>query len=57
MIDSGVVHIIPNSDLINHETDIDSSCVCGPELEAVMRLDGSCGWVYLHHSLDAHETQ
>lgn len=49
------MHVVPNSDLIEHETEIGSSCPCGPELEAVMRADGSYGWVYVHHALDGRE--
>jgi hypothetical protein len=47
------IHTIPVSDLIEHEAD--PECVCGPELEAVEREDGSFGWLYTHHSLDGRE--
>lgn len=30
-------------------------CPCGPRVEAVMRDDGSNGWLYIHHSLDGRE--
>lgn len=48
-----VLHVIPRDDLIEHAADED--CVCGPTPEAVFRDDGSNGWIYRHHSLDARE--
>lgn len=50
-----VIHVIPVDDLIDHETDPDTECVCGPEVEPVERDDGSMGWLVKHHSLDGRE--
>ena len=46
-----IVHVYPENDLIDHDTDTDS-CVCGPEVEAVFRDDGSNGWLISHHMLN-----
>ena len=48
------VHVVPVNDLVEHETDGDD-CVCGPDIEAVRRDDGSVGWLVSHHSLDGRE--
>ena len=48
------VHVYPHADLIDHDTD-SSDCICGPEVEAVFRNDGSNGWLVSHHSLDGRE--
>ena len=48
------VHVSPVRDLIEHDTD-GGDCLCGPTTEAVMRDDGSNGWVVIHHSLDGRE--
>lgn len=50
----GEVHVVPTSDAIDHH---DDDCPCGPTPEPVIRDDGSCGWVHVHHSLDARERQ
>lgn len=47
------VHVIPVHDQIEHSED--EHCACGPEVEAVFRFDGSCGWLITHHSLDGRE--
>jgi hypothetical protein len=46
-------HVVPVDDLIKHETTDD--CVCGPAQQAVIRDDGSIGWVVVHHALDNRE--
>lgn len=46
------VHVEPVNDLIEH---VDDGCICGPDVEAVFRDDGSNGWVITHHSLDGRE--
>ena len=51
---TGDVHVYPVGDLIEHDTDTDD-CACGPTVHGVKRLDGSIGWVLVHHSLDARE--
>ena len=43
------LHVIPNEDMIAHETS--SGCICGPDPEVVG--DGTI--LYLHHSLDGRE--
>ena len=48
------VHVCPDSDLVEHDTD-GGDCVCGPTTEAVFRPDGSNGWLIIHHSLDGRE--
>lgn len=48
------VHTYPVNDLIEHDLE-GTDCVCGPEVEAVMREDGSNGWLISHHSLDGRE--
>ena len=50
------VHVYPDSDLIEHDTDHGEACICGPRVEAVFRDDGSNGWVIVHHSLDGRGT-
>lgn len=49
------VHVVPVNDLIEHDSDTDEGCPCGPAPEPVFRDDGSCGWVVSHHSLDGRE--
>jgi hypothetical protein len=46
-------HVIPVSDLIEHEAS--EECACMPADEAVTRPDGSCGWISIHHALDGRE--
>ena len=41
------VHVYPNNDLIEHDTD-GGDCPCGPTL--FFDADGACGWVITHHS-------
>ena len=48
------VHVYPNNDLIEHDTD-GAECPCGPTTEAVFDPDGSNGWLITHHSLDGRE--
>lgn len=48
-------HVAPIDDLIDHPTD-GTDCPCGPRVEAVMRDDGSNGWLLVHHSLDGRES-
>lgn len=47
-------HVFPVDDLIEHEAD--GGCPCGPTSEPVERVDGSIGWLLIHHSLDGRET-
>lgn len=49
------IHVIPINDLVEHDTSGDQDCICGPSEEAVMRDDGSNGWLVTHHSLDGRE--
>lgn len=49
------VHVTPSSDLIEHDTEHQEACPCGPTVEPVARGDGSFGWLYVHHSLDGRE--
>lgn len=45
------VHLVPDDDVIEHDTDPDVDCVCGPTVEPVKRDDGSVSWVHHHHAL------
>ena len=47
------VHVVPVWDTIAHEPNDD--CVCGPRTEPVERVDGSVGWLAVHHSADGRE--
>lgn len=47
------LHVVPSGDLVGHDTA--DSCCCGPTCEPVQRDDGSIGWLYVHHSIDARE--
>ena len=49
------VHVFPVADLVEHDTDSEDGCVCGPTIEPVPRDDGSFGWLVVHHSLDGRE--
>jgi hypothetical protein len=51
-VQSGDVHVLPVTDLIDHTHD---DCPCGPAVEPVVRGDGSVGWLVVHHSLDGRE--
>lgn len=46
-------HVVPVGDLVEHE--LSDGCVCGPRAERVTRVDGSDGWLVVHHSLDGRE--
>lgn len=47
------MHVYPIADLVEHE--LTDDCVCGPTAEAVVRPDGTVGWLAIHHSLDNRE--
>lgn len=49
------VHVLPLRDQVRHDP-TGTDCVCGPTVEAVMRDDGSNGWLVTHHSIDGRET-
>lgn len=49
------VHTIPVDDLIEHDTDHDTDCVCGPAAELVRNDYGPDGWLIVHNSLDGRE--
>lgn len=48
------VHAVPVNDLIEHDN-TGEACICGPDVEAVFRDDGTNGWLITHHSLDGRE--
>jgi hypothetical protein len=51
--DGSPVHVWPEDDLVDHDTeDDDGGCICGPLVEPVPREDGSYGWMITHHALD-----
>lgn len=49
------VHTYPVNDIVEHDTEHDGDCICGPTVEAVFLEDGSNGWQIIHHSLDGRE--
>lgn len=49
----GVVHVVPQNDIVNHEANDDAECPCDPGLEPVIREDGRAGWLVLH-KVDRH---
>lgn len=51
----GVVHVHPLNDLIAHDIEPDTSCVCVPRVELIDNPDGPDGWMHVHHSLDGRE--
>ncbi len=51
------VHVYPDRDLLEHDTERGEGCICGPDVEAVFREDGSNGWLITHHSLDGREAR
>ena len=48
-------HVWPIADGVEHETDDDGDCVCGPTVEPVEGQEGYIGWLITHHSLDGRE--
>lgn len=48
------IHCIPLGDMISHEP---VDCVCLPANGAMLRSDGSYGWMAKHHSLDGRELE
>lgn len=52
------LHVHPATDLVGHDTSTDEpDCVCGPQVQPEQREDGSYGWLIVHHSLRATDTQ
>lgn len=49
------VHVVPIGDLIEHETDEDEVCACGPLVGLVEGEDGTLHFRVIHHSLDDRE--
>jgi len=47
------IHVVPASDLIEHETNAD--CPCGPDAYEQEIAEGGFGYVYQHHALDGRE--
>jgi hypothetical protein len=48
------LHVVPVGDLIEHDTEHQEGCVCGPDVELNETRAGD-GWIYVHHSLDQRE--
>jgi hypothetical protein len=46
-------HVVPRDDAIDHDTN--DECICIPRSDPVTRVDGSVGWVVVHHALDGRE--
>ena len=55
--DPNHIHVIPDNDLIEHETELDDDCPCGPEVQPVEREDGSMSWLYHHSALDGRDLE
>lgn len=51
----GTPHVVPCADLVEHNTNTEEGCICGPDQIPIERPDGSMGWYVLHHSLDGRE--
>jgi hypothetical protein len=45
-----IVHVTPNADLVDHDTDTFGACACGPRSEFC-----GGGWLFVHHALDGRE--
>lgn len=53
---SGVLHVLPLGDLVQHDASSDEpDCVCGPQTRPVAHDDGAVSWLIVHHSLDGRE--
>ena len=52
-VHTGIVHTVPDRDLVEHERSED--CPCGPHTERLVGDDGSDSWHHQHHSLDGRE--
>lgn len=48
------LHVVPGGDLIEHDTEHEDGCVCGPRTELRETSFGDA-WLYIHHSLDRRE--
>ncbi|SCL21666.1 hypothetical protein [Micromonospora inyonensis] len=48
-------HVVPENDLIAHDSSGGQPCVCGPATVPVKRADGTVVWQVVHHSLDGRE--
>lgn len=49
------LHVVPMNDLVEHDTSIDTSCICMPTDTPVKQEDGTIRWLAVHHSLDGRE--
>jgi len=52
---AAIVHLVPVSDLIEHDVDDEQFCVCGPGSEWLIADDGSHGKIIVHHALDGRD--
>ena len=53
---SDVMHVFPVDDLVEHDTETsEPDCVCGPEVQPVVREDGSVEWLLVHQALDGRQ--
>lgn len=58
MSESRIVHVVPCSDEIAHDTSTeDLDCVCGPCWQMFEYDDQPDGWAIVHASLDGREKQ
>lgn len=49
--DQNIVHVYPENDLRDHDTNTRGTCWCRPSVECT----GEGGWVVVHHSMDRRE--
>lgn len=42
-----IVHVTPQRDLVEHDTETFGACACGPQSSY-----RGCGWLFTHHALD-----
>lgn len=59
LVEPGVVHVHPLEDLIEHDIEPGTDCVCVPRVELVEKSphdeDAPDAWMHVHHSLDGRE--
>lgn len=48
------VHTLPVGDAVMHDGR-GLMCICGPTVMRVLCVDGTSGWLMVHHALDGRE--
>lgn len=49
------IHYVPQNDLVEHRTEDDGECICGPSAQIIKDAGDADVWEYTHHSLDGRE--